>query len=107
VIALTVSVALGGVFGFLLWLDIIAGLVMGFVGASAAFLGSRRHRDVSIQVIAPVAAVVGMATAALVPLSLFPESGMTLSRHLAQYGRAYLPPVVGAVIGAILRFQVW
>ena len=76
--ALIVSLALGGVFGFFLWMDVVAGLVMGFVVASA-----------------------------LVPLSLLPESGMTLSRHLAQYGRAYLPPVVGAVIGAILRFRVW
>jgi hypothetical protein len=106
VIALVVGLALGGIWGFFLWRDFFSGLVMGFVVASAAFLGSRRHRDPAIQAIALVAALASIAVAALLPLALLPGPGMKLAQYLAQYGRGFLPPLVGAVIGAIARFRV-
>ena len=104
-LALVVGLALGGVLGLARWTDVIAGLVTGFLVATAAYLGSRRHRDSSLQAIAALTAVVGVLAAAAI--SLLPGPGIALPRHLVQYSRAYLPLVAGAVIGAVVRFRVW
>ena len=108
VIALTVSVALGVGLGLFGWMGWVSGLVLGFVVGSAAFLGSRRHRDVSIQVIAVAAALAGVVTATLLTGGLFSKAAhLPTLVFLPTCGKVYLEPALTAVIGAILRFRVW
>lgn len=108
VIALVVSLALGAGFGIFGWRGGVSGLVLGFVVGSAAFLGSRRHRDVSIQVVAVMAALVGVVVATRLTGGLFSRAAHLPTRvFLPTWGRVYVEPALTAVIGAILRFRVW
>lgn len=106
-LAFAVSLPLAAGFGFLGRMGLVGCLVLGFVVGSAALLGSRQHRDVSIQAIAVLAAVAGVALSALLAASQSHRDNLPRALILAQYGRAYVEPALAAIIGALIRFRVW
>jgi hypothetical protein len=105
-IALLVSLGLGLGIGWLGWMGWILGLAFGFVVGSAAFLGSRRHRDPSVQVVAVVAALVGVVAAALAA-SCFTKAGQaTAGTPVSICLRVYAEQAVAAIAGVLIRFRV-
>ncbi len=106
VLALSVSLVLGLGLGMLPWVDFISGLLLGLLAATAASFGARRHRDGAVQAIAVGAALVGVALAVVVMgLRLTGGNSQAFSVFLTHSAASFARPVVGAVLGVVLRFR--
>jgi hypothetical protein len=104
-VALAVSLSGGFLLGRIGRVSLLSALVLGLFVGSAAFVGSRRHRDVTIQGIAGVAALLGILLAAIV-LSLARSHGNLAQAALAIPYEALVLPALAAIAGAIVRFMI-
>jgi hypothetical protein len=104
--AVVVSVAGGLLLGWLTWVNLITGLVLGFAVGSAAFLGSHRHRDAAIQGIAGGMALAGVLLAAVIASLGDAGGGLGgLARALVTISYAeFLLPALASLAGAVIRF---
>jgi len=83
--------------------NLLAALALGFAVGSAAFVGSRRHRDATIQGIAGATALVGILVAAVV-ISLAAPHRSAAQAILAISYDDFILPALAAMAGAIARF---
>jgi len=100
--AFAVGAAGGAVLGWLNWVNPLTGLVLGFAVGSAAFFAGRRHRDVAIQGIAGIIALVGLLLAAVI--SLYGGVGSIAQVVVNMPYASFILPALAAIAGAIIRF---
>ena len=110
--ALLTAAAMGVVGGSLLglvgWVQVLPALVLGLLVGSAAFLGSQRHRDPTIQGIAAGMALLGIIVAIVVEAALGAGGGAshTFGMLVAVSYWEVVWPALAAIIGAIVRLQL-
>jgi hypothetical protein len=105
--AAAVAIAGGGVLGAIGWVTWLTGLALGFAVGAAAFKASGRHRDVAIQAMAGLLALVGILLGAVLTSFGMPGVGQEIARVLVNLSYyQFVGPAVGAVIGALARFLV-
>ena len=103
--AAAVAIAGGGVLGAIGWVTWLTGLALGFAVGAAAFKASGRHRDVTIQAMAGLLALVGILLGAVLTSFGMPGVGQEIARVLVNLSYyQFVGPAVGAVIGALARF---
>jgi len=104
--ALAAGAVGGALLGLVGWVDLFSGLLLGFAVGSAALLAGQRHRDVSIQGIAGLAALAGLLLAAVIASLGTAHGGIGGIARVAvgvPYA-SFIFPALGAVVGAVLRF---
>jgi hypothetical protein len=103
--ALLVAVPGGLLLGWLRWVGLWAAVLLGLAIGSAALVGSGRHRDASVQVVAGVMACVGMMITAVILAASRPgQAGLEQVIVVLSY-RGFLVPLLAAIIAAIARFR--
>jgi len=96
----------GAVLGWLGFVNVVTALVLGFAVGSAAFVASRRHRDVTIQGAAGAMALFGLLVAVVMgSLSGAQGDPGHVVRILINVSYwEFVLPAIAAIVGAILRF---
>lgn len=104
--SLTVALAGGLLLGWVRWLGLWTAILLGLAVGSAALVGSGRHRDISIQVIAAAMSLLGMALAGAVMAASKPgHVGFQEVIVMLSYS-GFLVPLLAAIIAAIARFRI-
>lgn len=98
--------AAGLLLGWVAWVNIFGGLVLGFAVGSAAFYASRRHRDAAIQGIAGGMALVAVLLAAVISSlgGVYGETGGVIRVLVNISYTDFVAPSLAAIVGAVVRF---
>jgi len=103
--ALIVAIAGGLLLGSLHWVSLWPGAILGFGIGSAAHVGSGRHRDLSVQVVAAAVAAVGIVIAAAMIIGVRGGHVGTEQVLAVLSSRGFVLGFPAAVIAAIARFR--
>ncbi len=103
--ALGAAAPVGLMFGLLDWVNIVSGAALGFAVGVAAFYGSGRHRDTTIQAAAGAMALAGVLLAAVISSLGMPGVGGQLGAVLVNISFSeFIGPSLAAIVGAMVRF---
>lgn len=104
--ALLVAVPGGLLLGWLHWVSLLTAIILGLAIGSAAHVGSRRHRDVSVQIVAALIASASIVIAVAVFAASLPGhlSAQQVVALMSQAG--FVVPLLAAVIAAVARFRL-
>lgn len=103
--ALIVAIGGGLLLGWLHWVSLWPGAILGFGIGSAAHVGSGRHRDLSVQVVAGAVAAAGIVIAAVIVISARGGHIGTEQVLAVLSSRGFVLGFLAAVIAAIARFR--
>jgi hypothetical protein len=103
--ALIVAVAGGLLLGWLHWIGLWSGALLGFGIGSAAHVGSGRHRDLSLLVMAAAAAAAGIAIAGAVIIGAGKGHIGTEQVLAALESRGIVLGLLAAIAAAVIRFR--
>jgi hypothetical protein len=104
--ALIVAIAGGLLLGSLHWVSLWLGALLGFGIGSAAHVGSGRHRDLSVQVVAAAVAALGIVIAAAMMIGI--RGGHIGAGQVVAVlaSRGFVLGFPAAIIAAIVRFRL-
>jgi hypothetical protein len=103
--SLAVGLGAGLLLGWVHWVGLLAAILLGLAVGSAALAGSAQHRDISIQVIAAVMTVVGMAVAGALIVAARPGHPGFQQVIAVLSSPGFLVPLLVAIIAALARFR--